>query len=140
MAASPAPPGRMEMISTCATSAATGSHACLKPSSVRLDSRPPIRGTDRMQASRAVPINIRALSTRSPLGLSGHCVQRIGHPSIRSLCRLWAADEKHMEASTMDGLAMREGADVKARMYRMLPVLALLAVVVEGLGAGVKWF
>ena len=25
------------------------------------------------------------------------------------------------------------------RMYRMLPVLALLAVVVEGLGAGVKW-
>jgi len=40
----------------------------------------------------------------------------------------------------MDGLAMREGADVKARMYRMLPVLALLAVVVEGLGAGVKWF
>ena len=29
---------------------------------------------------------------------------------------------------------------VKARMYeRMLPVLALLAVVVEGLGAGVKW-
>jgi hypothetical protein len=28
---------------------------------------------------------------------------------------------------------------MKARMYRMLPVLALLAVVVEGLGAGVKW-
>ena len=25
------------------------------------------------------------------------------------------------------------------RAYRMLPVLALLAVVVEGLGAGVKW-
>jgi hypothetical protein len=25
-------------------------------------------------------------------------------------------------------------------MYRMLPVLALLAVVVEGLGAGVKWY
>jgi len=39
----------------------------------------------------------------------------------------------------MDGLAAIEGADVKARMYRMLPVLALLAVVVEGLGAGVKW-
>ena len=39
----------------------------------------------------------------------------------------------------MDGPAMNEGADVKARMYRMLPVLALLAVVVEGLGAGVKW-
>ena len=26
---------------------------------------------------------------------------------------------------------------MKARLYRMLPVLALLAVVVEGLGAGV---
>jgi hypothetical protein len=35
---------------------------------------------------------------------------------------------------------MIEGADVKARMYRMLPVLALLALVVEGLGAGVKWY
>jgi hypothetical protein len=45
-----------------------------------------------------------------------------------------------MEASTKDGFAMIEGADVKARMYRMLPVLALLAVVVEGLGAGVKWY
>jgi hypothetical protein len=44
-----------------------------------------------------------------------------------------------MKASTMDGLAVIEGALVKARMYRMLPVLALLAVVVEGLGAGVKW-
>jgi hypothetical protein len=48
-----------------------------------------------------------------------------------------------MTASAMDGLAMNEGAQVKARMmartYRMLPVLALLAVVVEGLGAGVKW-
>jgi len=39
-----------------------------------------------------------------------------------------------------DRPAMNEGADVKARMYRMLPVLALLAVVVEGLGAGVKWY
>jgi hypothetical protein len=29
---------------------------------------------------------------------------------------------------------------MKARMYRMLPVLALLGVVVEGLGAGVKWY
>lgn len=28
---------------------------------------------------------------------------------------------------------------MKTRMYRMLPVLALLAVLVEGLGAGVKW-
>jgi hypothetical protein len=28
---------------------------------------------------------------------------------------------------------------MKARMYRMIPVLALTAVVVEGLGAGVKW-
>lgn len=28
---------------------------------------------------------------------------------------------------------------MKARMYRMIPVLALIAVVVEGLGAGVKW-
>jgi len=33
----------------------------------------------------------------------------------------------------------RKGAEVKARLYRMLPVLALIAVVVEGLGAGVKW-
>jgi hypothetical protein len=43
----------------------------------------------------------------------------------------------------MDGLAVSRGAGMKARMmvrmYRMLPVLALLAVVVEGLGAGVKW-
>jgi len=39
----------------------------------------------------------------------------------------------------MDELAQNRGAKVKARMYRMLPVLALLAVVVEGLGAGVKW-
>ena len=39
----------------------------------------------------------------------------------------------------MDELAPNRGAKVKARMYRMLPVLALLAVVVEGLGAGVKW-
>jgi hypothetical protein len=52
----------------------------------------------------------------------------------------WGADEDHMKASTMEGLAVIEGADVKARMYRMLPVLALLAVVVEGLGAGVKWY
>jgi hypothetical protein len=44
-----------------------------------------------------------------------------------------------MKASTMDGLVAIEGAVMKARMYRMLPVLALLAVVVEGLGAGVKW-
>jgi hypothetical protein len=28
---------------------------------------------------------------------------------------------------------------MNARIYRMLPVLALVAVVVEGLGAGVKW-
>lgn len=43
----------------------------------------------------------------------------------------------------MEGLAMMEGAPMKARVmartYRMLPVLALIAVVVEGLGAGVKW-
>ena len=39
----------------------------------------------------------------------------------------------------MDELALIQGALMKARMYRMLPVLALLAVVVEGLGAGVKW-
>ena len=45
-----------------------------------------------------------------------------------------------MKASSMEGLAPIEGALVKARMYRMLPVLALLAVVVEGLGAGVKWY
>ena len=44
-----------------------------------------------------------------------------------------------MKASTMDGLAVIEGALVKARYYRMLPVLALLAIMVEGLGAGVKW-
>jgi hypothetical protein len=44
-----------------------------------------------------------------------------------------------MKASTKDGLAESKGALVKARMYRMLPVLALLAVLVEGLGAGVKW-
>ena len=40
----------------------------------------------------------------------------------------------------MEELVTIEGAQVKARMYRMLPVLALLAVVVEGLGAGVKWY
>ena len=39
----------------------------------------------------------------------------------------------------MDELAPIQGVQVKARMYRMLPVLALLAVVVEGLGAGGKW-
>ena len=44
-----------------------------------------------------------------------------------------------MTASIMDELALIQGVQVKARMYRMLPVLALLAVVVEGLGAGVKW-
>ena len=38
------------------------------------------------------------------------------------------------------GFAANEGARMKARMYRMLPALALLAVVVEGLGAGVKWY
>ena len=38
------------------------------------------------------------------------------------------------------GPAVNEGARMKARMYRMLPVLALLAIVVEGLGAGVKWY
>ena len=37
------------------------------------------------------------------------------------------------------GLAAIEGARMKARYYRMLPVLALLAIMVEGLGAGVKW-
>ena len=51
----------------------------------------------------------------------------------------WSADEPHMKASIMDELALIQGVQVKARMYRMLPVLALLAVVVEGLGAGVKW-
>jgi hypothetical protein len=45
-----------------------------------------------------------------------------------------------MKASLMDEFALIQGVIVKARMYRMLPVLALLAVVVEGLGAGVKWF
>jgi hypothetical protein len=45
-----------------------------------------------------------------------------------------------MKASAMDGLVVSKGALMKARMYRMLPVLALLAVVVEGLGAGVKWY
>jgi hypothetical protein len=45
-----------------------------------------------------------------------------------------------MKASTMDGAAVNQGVRMKARMYRMLPVLALLAVVVEGLGAGVKWY
>jgi hypothetical protein len=44
-----------------------------------------------------------------------------------------------MKASTWMGSPRSQGAQVKARMYRMLPVLALLAVVVEGLGAGVKW-
>ncbi len=44
-----------------------------------------------------------------------------------------------MKASLMDELAPIQGALMKSRMYRMLPVLALLAVVVEGLGAGVKW-
>jgi hypothetical protein len=48
-----------------------------------------------------------------------------------------------MKASLMDELALIQGVQVKsrvmARTYRMLPVLALLAVVVEGLGAGVKW-
>lgn len=43
----------------------------------------------------------------------------------------------------MDEPAPIQGAQMKARMnvrmYRMLPVLALLAVVVEGLGAGIKW-
>jgi len=45
-----------------------------------------------------------------------------------------------MKASLMDELAPIQGVQVKARMYRMLPVLALLAVVVEGLGAGVKGY
>ena len=44
-----------------------------------------------------------------------------------------------MKVSTWMGLATNKELVVKARMYRMLPVLALLAVVVEGLGAGVKW-
>jgi hypothetical protein len=38
------------------------------------------------------------------------------------------------------GLAVSKELEMKARMYRMLPVLALLAVVVEGLGAGLKWY
>jgi hypothetical protein len=38
------------------------------------------------------------------------------------------------------GLVVTKELVMKARMYRMLPVLALLAVVVEGLGAGVKWY
>jgi len=37
------------------------------------------------------------------------------------------------------GLVVIQGAPMKARYYRMLPVLALLAITVEGLGAGVKW-
>ena len=45
-----------------------------------------------------------------------------------------------MKVSLMDELALIQGVQVKARMYRMLPVLALLDVVVEGLGAGVKWY
>ena len=44
-----------------------------------------------------------------------------------------------MKASLRDELALIPRVQVKARMYRMLPVLALLAVVVEGLGAGIKW-
>ena len=43
----------------------------------------------------------------------------------------------------MDELALIQGVQMKARLmartYRYLPVIALLAVVVEGLGAGVKW-
>ena len=42
-----------------------------------------------------------------------------------------------MQASSMDGFAVIQGVQVKARMYRMLPVLALLAGVVAGLGGGV---
>ena len=38
------------------------------------------------------------------------------------------------------GLAVSKELEMNARMYRMLPVLALLAVVVEGLGAGLKWY
>ena len=38
------------------------------------------------------------------------------------------------------GLAVSKELEMKARIYRMLPVLALLAVVVEGLGAGLKWY
>jgi hypothetical protein len=45
-----------------------------------------------------------------------------------------------MKASIMDEFAVIQGVQVKARMYRLLPVLALLAVVVEGLGAGVTWY
>ena len=45
-----------------------------------------------------------------------------------------------MKASTWMGSPRSKELKVKARMYRMLPVLALLAVVVEGLGAGVKWY
>jgi hypothetical protein len=48
-----------------------------------------------------------------------------------------------MKAGLMDELAATEGVRMKhrlmARTYRYLPVIALLAVVVEGLGAGVKW-
>ena len=44
------------------------------------------------------------------------------------------------KASTWTRSPRLKELEVKARMYRMLPVLALLAVVVEGLGAGVKWF
>jgi hypothetical protein len=38
------------------------------------------------------------------------------------------------------GLVVSKELEMKARIYRMLPVLALLAVVVEGLGAGLKWY
>jgi hypothetical protein len=41
------------------------------------------------------------------------------------------------ELATIQGVKMKER--MMARSCRLLPVLALLAVVVEGLGAGVKW-
>ena len=59
----PPTPGRIEMISTWTASAARASHARRNSSSPSRDSRPPVSGTDRMQSSRAAPINIRAIST-----------------------------------------------------------------------------
>ena len=45
-----------------------------------------------------------------------------------------------MKASTMDGPAVTKGARSEGTYVSDAPVLALLAVVVEGLGAGVKWY
>ena len=93
-----------------------------------------------MQSRSAAPINIRAISTASARGLSAPAQTSLGHTSNPPRSGSWSADEPPMKASIMDEFAVIQGVQVKARMYRMLPVLALLAVVVEGLGAGVKWY